>query len=71
MSHPHAAQLGKDLDDRIRDLKNTAYMAEKQRMRPEAQANTFGGDFSGLSDNMKLCDVDEYIEFLVNFRKVL
>jgi len=58
------AQFDKDVRDRIAELESTLYYAEKRRMASSDPAYEYCGPFGGLLVDMRLCDVQYYIDYL-------
>ena len=60
-------QRTNDRLDRIQDLARCLYSAQKHSWVDMSRpANTFGGPFYNLSDDIRFYDVQEYIEYLQN-----
>jgi hypothetical protein len=58
------AQFKKDIQSRADDLKTCLRMAKKAGMDSYLPAREFCGSFSGLSADLRLCEVPDYIAFL-------
>ena len=60
----YKVQFVSEIEHRIKELECMLRQARKQKVDESMPAVDFGGDFSYLDEDIRICDIEEYVEWL-------